>query len=76
MGSGSFLLTRHASNLFELENLNIFKTFSDKEDCIHKIRYYLTNDDEREVCAFNGQQYVFENHNYSQIIHEIREKFK
>jgi hypothetical protein len=76
MGSGSFLLTRHASNLFDLENLNIFKTFSDKEDCIHKIRYYLTNDDEREVCAFNGQQYVFENHNYSQIIHEIREKFK
>lgn len=75
MGSGSFLLTRHALNLFELENLNIFKTFSGIEDCIHKIRHYLANDVEREVCALNGQKYVFENHNYSHIIQEIREKF-
>lgn len=75
MGSGSFLLTRHASNLIELENLNIFQTFSCIEDCIKKIQHYLINEYEREVCALNGQKYVFKNHNYSQIIHDIRGQF-
>ena len=76
MGSGSFLLTRNASNLNHLENLNIFQTFSGNEDCILKIRHFLLNENEREVCASNGQKYVFTNHNYSHIINEIRDKFK
>jgi len=75
MGSGSMLLTRIASNLIQYENLNIFKTFSGSDDCIEKITYYLSNEYEREVCALNGQQYVLKNHNYSKIIHEIRDKF-
>ena len=75
MGSGSFLLTRHASNLIELESLNLFQTFSGTEECIQKIQYYLSNEYERESCALNGQEYVFKNHNYAQIIHEIRKKF-
>lgn len=75
MGSGSFLLTRHASNLIDFENLNLFRTFFDNEDCIRKINYYLSNQNEREACAFNGQQHVFNNHRYSQIIMGLRKHF-
>ena len=75
MGIGSFLLTRHASNLINLDKLNLFTTFSDNEDCIQKILYYLNNEYERETIALTGQKYVFDYHGYSKIIRDIRNHF-
>ncbi len=75
MGTGTFLLTRYASNLIDFENLNLFRTFYDNDDCISKINYYLSKENEREAIALSGQQFVFDNHGYSQIVREIRKHF-
>lgn len=75
LGVGTFLLTRHAENLAELESTNIFKTFLDKGDCVDKINYYLQNESERELIAVNAKKYVHNKFDYTQIIHQIRTKF-
>lgn len=75
IGVGTFLLTREAVNLSGYEKQGLLRTFSDNEDCIRKIEYYLTNEKEREDIAKNGKAYVCEKFDYSDIISEIRNKF-
>jgi spore maturation protein CgeB len=75
MGVGAFLLTREAVNLSDYNKKEFLRTFSDNEDCIRKIEYYLANEREREDIAKNGKAYVYEKFDYSDIISQIRNKF-
>ena len=80
LGSGAFLLTRHADNLKKDFPDNIFVTFSDDNDCLEKIRYYLKNEKEREEIAAAGQKYILENYNYKNLMteldHVIKQSYK
>ena len=67
MGTGAFLLTREATNLKKDFPENIFVTFTDLEDCLDKIRYFLKNEREREEIAENAKKYIREHFNFQKI---------
>jgi hypothetical protein len=69
MGMGSFLLTKDASNLNNRFPQGCFQTFSNPDDCMQKINYFLNNEEEREAVAKMGQAHILENDTY-----EIRMK--
>jgi len=71
MGIGTFLLTRE-SQMFD-EWQDAICTFSSTEDCIKKIIYYLEHEKEREEIAKRGQNYVFVNFNYLNIMKVLSE---
>ncbi len=71
MGVGTFLLTRE-SQMFD-EWQDAICTFSSTEDCIKKIIYYLEHEKEREEIAKRGQNYVFVNFNYLNIMKILSE---
>jgi len=71
MGVGTFLLTRE-SQMFD-EWQDAICTFSSTEDCIKKIIYYLEHEKEREEIAKRGQNYVFVNFNYLNIMKVLSE---
>ncbi len=73
MGCGGFLLTRHAPNFDGLFPEGIFVTYTDLQDCLDKIKYYLTHDAEREEIAKAGQRFVREKYDYSRIALEMAE---
>jgi spore maturation protein CgeB len=64
-GCGAFLLTGEADNLGEYykEGREVL-TFSDVDDMIDKIRYYLRRNEEREVVAEAGFRRTVNEHTY------------
>ena len=48
-----------------------FVYFSDHEDLLNKIEYYLSHDKERKEIAQNGHQKVKENHSFEKCFQEM-----
>ena len=64
MGSGGFLLTNYQQELLEyFEADKDFVYYTDYEDLLAKVDYYLTHEEERKQIAENGCRKVREQHN-------------
>lgn len=68
MGVGSLLLTREADNLKDMFPKDLLVTYSDENDCLDKIDYYLKNEAEREEIASRAQEFVLRNFNYKNLM--------
>jgi hypothetical protein len=67
MLSGAMLLESANDQIKELFNENTeFVAFTDKEDLLKKINYYLDHDSERENIAYNGRKKVLDCYNGQQ----------
>ncbi|MBQ7944116.1 MAG: glycosyltransferase [Lachnospiraceae bacterium] len=65
MGCGGFLLTNYQADLFEFfEPDKDFVYYTDYEDLLEKVDYYLAHDAEREAIARNGYEKVKRGHTY------------
>ena len=67
IGSGTFMLSNMNQDFLSFMDYNedISKMFyTDDNDLDEKIRYYLSNDNEREEIAKRARQYIFDNHSY------------
>ena len=76
LGVGSFMLTRRSENLGTLLPRDSYDTFTDDEDCIRKIHYYLKNAKEREEKAKIGQQFILEKFNYKKLISKLSDQLR
>lgn len=64
MGCGGFLLTNYQAELFEyFEAGKDFVYYTDQEDLLAKVDYYLEHEEERKQIAENGCRKVREQHN-------------
>ncbi len=73
--SGCFLLTNRIDNggLYEIfEEGKHFVTYTNDNDLVEKIEYYLKNDDEREAIAKAGHERIINNFTY---IHMLQKMF-
>lgn len=62
-GMGTCLLTDNKKNLNELFKVNEeVITYSSVDDCIDKVKWLLSNDDERKKIAFAGQERTLKEH--------------
>lgn len=65
MGCGGFLLTNYQADMLELfEQDKDFVYYTDYEDLMAKVEYYLKHEDERNAIARNGYEKVRRNHTY------------
>lgn len=67
LSSGSFMLTNYNEHFHKYMDYNkdIEKMFYyNEEDLGSKIKYYLENEDERELIAKRANDYIFEKHSY------------
>ncbi|WP_339171884.1 glycosyltransferase [Anoxybacillus sp. FSL W8-1294] len=74
-GCGSFLLTEKVSHLedyYELDKEVV--TYSNIDEMIKKIRYYLTHDQEREAIAQKGYEKTIRFHKYEDRFRDIFQK--
>lgn len=72
MGCGGFLLTNYQRDFEDLFEADVdYVYYTDNEDLLYKIDYYLSHTEEREAIARNGYQKVKENHTYEHRIKEI-----
>ncbi len=75
-GIGSFLLTDNLPGVEELfEPGKEIETYSDLDECIEKIRYYLLNEEEREKIAKAGHKRTLNDHTYGKRIEKLFELF-
>ena len=64
MGCGGFLLTNYQEEMMEyFEPNRDFVFYSDHEDLLDKVEYYLVHDEERKRIALNGCEKVRSRHN-------------
>lgn len=69
MGCGGFLLTNYQADMFEwFEPDKDFVYYTDYDDLLAKIDYYLVHDTEREEIARNGYEKIKKNHTYEKRI--------
>ena len=74
MASGGFLLTNYQADMFRHFEPGVhFDYFTDEQDLLSKIDYYLTHDDERMTIANNAQNCIKENHNLTNYLQEMIE---
>ena len=72
MGSGGFLLTNYQEEMLEyFESDKDFVYYTDYEDLLEKVDYYLENEEERKQIAINGCRKVCEQHNMKLRIQNI-----
>ncbi len=72
MGSGGFLLSNYQQELFEYFEANQdFVHYTDYEDLLDKVDYYLCHEEERKQIAENGFRKVCEQHNMRQRVQDI-----
>lgn len=72
MGSGGFLLTNYQQEMFEyFEADKDFVYYTDYEDLLDKVDYYLEHDEERKSIAANGCRKVREQHNMKLRVQNI-----
>lgn len=74
LGIGGFLLTRNSSMFDEWEDA--VATFEDADDCIQKIGYYLSHEEERKQMAQKGHEFVLKNFNYKDIMKKLSEELQ
>ncbi len=70
MGMQTLLLSREAINLKEFEQNNLLVTFTNIDDCLQKISYFLQHQEERKMIARKGWKYVQANFGYQDILKE------
>lgn len=67
MGNGGFLMTNYQEELFEyFEPDKDFVCYSDYDELLEKVEYYLKHDEEREKIAQRGCIRVRNEHNFKQ----------
>lgn len=72
MGCGGFLLSNYQQELFEyFEADKDFVYYTDYEELIEKVDYYLAHEEERKQIAENGCKRVFEQHNMKLRMQDI-----
>ena len=72
MGSGGFLLTNYQQELFEyFVPDEDFVYYTDQQDLLNKIDYYLAHDEERERIAQNGCEKVRNQHTLENRMQDI-----
>lgn len=69
--AGSLLLTRDAPGLAALVEARALSTYTDLDDCLAKIRFYLANETEREDTARRGLETALQRFNYRAIVGEM-----
>jgi hypothetical protein len=72
-GIGSFLITDNLPNISELFlPKKEIETFSDIQECIRKIKFYLENEDKRKEIAKSGQMRTLKEHTYEKRTKEYK----
>ncbi len=72
MGTGGFLLTNYQADFLEhFVPDEDFVYFTDPDDMLHKIDYYLSHDKERKEIAENGYRKVLKNHSFEKCFHDM-----
>ena len=72
MGCGGFLLTNYQQDFEDyFENGRDYVYYTDSNDLINKVEYYLTHTEEREEIARSGYEKIVNNHTYKHRIAEI-----
>lgn len=75
--SGALYLTSYNPSLLELYNENVeILTYRNHEECIKKIKYYLSNDRERVAIAKNGRAKAVANHTWDKRFELLISMFK
>ena len=72
-GSGGFLLTENAKNLdivFEQDEIIVFDNI---DECIEKVKYFLSNRNKRDNIVLKGFEKTSQNYTYKNRIYEIIE---
>jgi hypothetical protein len=71
-GVGTLLITDWKENLAEMfEPEREVVTYRGVEECVEKIRYYLSHDSERQSIAAAGQRRTLQDHTYSTRMQEL-----
>jgi len=73
LGSGSFLLTEKLSEENPFRNMIHLVEFQNMQELLWRINYYLINQNERDIIAFNGYAEASNNHTWSERAIEILE---
>lgn len=77
MGCGGFLLTNYQEDFLEFFESDVdYVYYTDNEDLLMKIEYYLTHENERERIARNGYEKVSGYHTYECRIREMLDRVK
>ena len=72
MASGGFLLTNYQADLFRhFEPGKHFDYFTDDNDLINKIEYYLNHEEERMTIAANAKKEIETNFNLKQYLDDL-----
>lgn len=75
MSAGGFCLEEYSDGIEEfLENKIV--TYRTKEECLEKIQYYLSHEEERKKIAKEGMRLVCEKHTYTHRIKQVLEDVK
>lgn len=73
MGCGGFLLTNYQADMFELfEPDRDFVYYTDYQDLLAKVEYYLTHEEERKQIARSGYEKVRKNHTYQHRLTSLK----
>ena len=73
MACGGFLLSNYQSELAEHFEGKELVLFYDKQDCLNKIEYYLSHEEERVAIAMAGKRKVQEMFNYNATLGKMLE---
>ncbi len=77
MGCGGFLLTNYQEDFLEFFEQDVdYVYYTDNEDLLAKINYYLAHDEERMQIAENGRIKVKNGHTYDHRIKVILDRIK
>lgn len=77
MGCGGFLLTNYQEDFLQFFEPDVdYVYYTDNEDLLEKVDYYLTHDEERKRIAENGHEKVISAHTYDSRIKEILNKIE
>jgi len=68
MGAGGFILELYRTGIHDIFPNNTFDYYEDPNDLVRKIRYWLSNEDEREMTAERAYKWVHENATYTHRI--------
>lgn len=72
MGSGGFLLTNYQADMFRhFEAGKHFDYYTDEDDLLRKVEYYLNHEDERMCIAEAGKNMINKNHNLEDYLYDM-----
>jgi len=77
MGCGGFLLTNYQADFEDFFEAGVdYVYYTDNEDLLYKVAYYLEHEEERRLIARNGYEKIKANHTYRHRIQAILELVK